>query len=139
MGNEMNARWVTRANMDKHGLNDLIADFLDSSHSTLVSATATTGPRFTSSQTAVAPLEHKRAHDAFTRKYHTGKWLDNCPTCGKVGVEDDALLMCACCPNALNFGVLGLDVREGAQKGDWKCPPCRKRGDLTRLDERPRK
>ncbi len=47
----MNARWITRADMNKQGLNDLIADFLDSGQST-----------------PVARLGHKRAHDAFTRK-----------------------------------------------------------------------
>jgi hypothetical protein len=70
------------------------------------------------SQTAVARLEHKRTHDAFNRKkYHTGKWLDHCPTCGKIGVKGDALLMCAFCSNAFHFGFLGLDVRARAKKG----------------------
>jgi hypothetical protein len=76
MGKEMNARWVPRADMTAQGLDDLIADFMDSTQATLVSATATSGPKFTTSQTAVARLENKRTHDAFNRKYHTGKWLD---------------------------------------------------------------
>ncbi len=90
--------------MDKHGLNDMIADFLDSSQATLVTATNSGGPKFTISQTAVARLENKRTHDAFARKYHTRECLDNCPKCGQVGVKGDALLMCAFCPNAFHFG-----------------------------------
>ncbi len=113
MGNEMNARWVTWEEMNKQGLNDMIADFLDSSPATLISATTTGGPKFTMSQTAVARLENKRTHDAFARKYHTGEWLDNCPKCGKVGVKGDAQLMCAFCPNAFHFGCLEMDVPEG--------------------------
>ena len=58
MGNEMNARWVPRADMTAQGLDDLIADYLDSTGATLISATATCGPRFTMSQTAVARLEY---------------------------------------------------------------------------------
>ncbi len=104
MGNEINARWVTREEMGKQGLNDMIAVFLDSTQATLVSATTSGGPKFMMSQTAVARLENKRTHDEFTRKYHTGEWLDNCPKCGKVGVKGDALLMCAFCPNAFHFG-----------------------------------
>ena len=139
MGNEMNARWVPRADMTAQGLNDLIADYMDSSGATMISATATCGPRFTMSQTAVARLENKRTHDAFNRKYHSGKWLDLCPTCSKEGVKGNPLLMCDFCPNAFHFGCLGLEVRQRAQKGDWQCPPCRQLDDLTRLDERPRK
>ena len=139
MGSEMNARWVPRADMTAQGLDDLIADYMDSSGATLISATATCGPRFTMSQTAVARLENKRTHDAFNRKYHSGKWLDLCPTCSKEGVKGNPLLMCDFCPNAFHFGCLGLEVRQRAQKGDWQCPPCRQLDDLTRLDERPRK
>jgi hypothetical protein len=80
MGKEMSARWVPRADMESQGLNDLIEDFIDSTEATLVSATATSGPRFTMYQMAVARLEHTRTHDAFNRRYHTGKWLDQCPT-----------------------------------------------------------
>jgi hypothetical protein len=93
MSNEMNARWVPRADMTAQGLNDLVADFMDSTQATFVSATATSGPRFTMSQTAVARLENKRTHDAFNRKYQTGAWLDLRPTCGKEGVKGNALLM----------------------------------------------
>ncbi len=105
----------------------------------MVSATATSGPKFTISETAVARLENKRTHDAFNRKYHTGTWLDLCPTCGKEGVKGNRLLMCDFCPNAFHFGCLGLEVRVRAQKGDWQCPPCRQVDELTRIDERPRK
>jgi len=87
----------------------------------------------------VARLENKRTHDAFDRKYHSGTWLDLCPTCSKEGVKGNPLLMCDFCPNAFHFGCPGLEVRQRAQKGDWQCPPCRQLDDLTRLDERPRK
>jgi hypothetical protein len=70
MGKEMNARWATRADMTAQGLCDLIADFMDSTQATLVSATATSGPKFTMSQTAVARLENKRPHDAFNQVTH---------------------------------------------------------------------
>jgi hypothetical protein len=53
MGNEINARWVTREEMAKQGLNDMIVDFLDGSQATLVLATTTGGSKFTMSQTAV--------------------------------------------------------------------------------------
>ena len=135
VGNEINARWVTRAEMAKQGLGDLIADYLDAGFF----ANADAAPKFTMSQTVVARLENKRTHDSFNRQYHTGEWLDECPTCGKVGVQGNALLMCSFCPNAYHFGCLGMDVRQRAQKGNWQCPPCRARDDLTRLDERPRK
>jgi hypothetical protein len=118
MGKEVNARWVQRADMMAQGLDDFIADFMDSTQATFVSATATSGPKFTMSQTAVARLENKLTHDAFNRKYHTGTWLDLCPTCGKEGVKGNALLMCNFCPNAFHFGCLGLEVRVRAQKGD---------------------
>ncbi len=49
MGSEVNARWITREEMSNQGLNDLIADFLDSSQATLESATSSTGPKFTMS------------------------------------------------------------------------------------------
>ncbi len=67
MGNELNARWVTREELSEQGLDDLIADFLDSGQSTTVSPTARNGAKFTMSQTAVARLENKRTHDAFDR------------------------------------------------------------------------
>jgi hypothetical protein len=139
MGGEVNARWIPREELASQGLNDLIADFLDSSQATLESATSSTGPKFTMSQTAVARLENKRTHDAFARKYHRGQWLDNCPKCGEEGVKGNALLMCDFCPNAFHFGCVGMDLRERAPKGDWQCPPCRTADDLTRLDEKPRK
>ncbi len=54
MGSEINGRWVTRERMHKQGVKDLIADYLDSSQSTFVSATAQSGSTFTMSQTAGA-------------------------------------------------------------------------------------
>jgi hypothetical protein len=123
-GNEINARWVPREEMLKQGLNDMIADFIDSSKATLVFATTSGGPKFTMNQTAVARLENKRTHDAFARKE---------------GWKGNALLMCAFCPTAFHFGCLGMDLRERAPKGDWRCPTRRTADDLTRLDEKPRK
>ncbi len=49
MGNEINARWVTREELNKQGLSDRIAYFLDSSQSTLISATPQRSARFTMS------------------------------------------------------------------------------------------
>ncbi len=63
MGKEINARWIPRADLEKQELGHLLTDFLHSSPSTLISATSTTGPRFTMSQTAVARLEGARTHD----------------------------------------------------------------------------
>jgi hypothetical protein len=54
LGKEINACWMPRADLEKQELGDLLADFFDSSPATLTSATNTTGPRFTMSQTAVA-------------------------------------------------------------------------------------
>ncbi len=125
--------------MSEQGLDDLVADFVDGGQSTLTSPTMRTGAKLMMTQTAVARLENKRTHDSFNRAYHVGDWLDNCPTCGQIGVKGNALLMCAFCPNAFHFGCLGMDLRTRAHKGDWACPTCRAADDLTRLDERPRK
>ena len=140
MGNEINARWIPRADLETQGLGDLLADFLDSSPSTLISATESAGPRFTMSQTAVARLEGSRTHDAFKRPYFKGPWVDQCPVCNNDGVTGDRLLMCDFCPNAFHFGCVNLDIRERAQTGDWLCPDCRAADELTRLgDEPPRR
>ena len=137
MGNEINARWVSRADLAKQGLNDLLADFLDGSPSTLISATSTSGPRFTMSQTAVARLEGSRTHDGFERPYFKGPWVDICTKCAQDGTGKNRLLICDFCPKAFHFGCAGLDVRTRAQTGDWMCPDCRKADDLTRLDAKP--
>ena len=84
MGKEINSRWVTWEVMSEQGLDDLVADFVDGSQSTLTSPTMRTGAKFTMTQTAVARLENKRTHDSFNRAYHVGNWLDNCPTCGPI-------------------------------------------------------
>jgi hypothetical protein len=137
MGNEINARWIPRADLETQGLGDLLADFLDSSPSTLISATESAGPRFTMSQTAVARLEGSRTHDAFKRPYFKGPWVDQCPVCNNDGVTGDRLLMCDFCPNAFHFGCVNLDIRERAQTGDWLCPDCRAADELTRLGDKP--
>ena len=133
MGKEINARWIPRADLEKQGLGDLLADFLDSSPSTLISATKTTGPCCTMSQTAVARLEGTRTHDGFKRPYFKGPWVDQCPICDKDGVTGNRLLLCDFCPKAFHYGCVGLDIRERAQVGDWLCPECRAADELTRL------
>jgi hypothetical protein len=138
LGNEINSRWVTREVMSEQGLDDLVADFVDGGRSSQTSPTMRDGAKFTMTQTAVARLESKRAHDSYNRAYHVGDWLDNFPTCGQIGVKGNALLMCSFCPNAFHFGCLGMDLRTRAPKGDWACPTCRAADDLTRLDQRPR-
>ncbi len=75
MGNEINARWIPRTDLEQQGPSDLLADFLDSSQSTLISGTKTNGLRFTMSQTAVARLEGARTHDGFNRLYFKGPWV----------------------------------------------------------------
>ena len=137
LGKEINARWIPRADLEKQGLGDLLADFLDSSPSTLISATTSAGPCFTMSQTVVARLEGSRTHDGFKRPYFKGPWMDQCPVCNKDGVTGNRLLLCDFCPKAFHYGCVNLDTRERAQAGDWLCPDCRAADELTRLDDKP--
>jgi hypothetical protein len=95
--NGINSRWVMRKVMSEHGLDDLVADFVDGGQSNLISPTMRTGAKFTMTQTAVARLE------ADNRAYHVGDWLDNYPTCGQIGIKGNPLLMCAFCPDAFHL------------------------------------
>jgi hypothetical protein len=86
MGNEIFVWWIPRTELEQQGLSDLLADFLDSSHSTLISGSKANGQRFTMSQTVVARMEEARTHDGFNRLYSKCPWVDQCPICNKHGV-----------------------------------------------------
>ncbi len=118
MGNEINARWIPRADLEEQGLGDLLADFLDSSQSMLISGTKTKGPNFTISQTAVARLEGARTHVGFNRLYFKGPGVYQCPVCNKYGVAGNRLLLCDFCPKAFHNGCVGLEIVRMRAGGD---------------------